>query len=289
MTDPLHTYRLDQVHFKLREPHDFSWLQGMGTVFAVFDQQDSGNISFGVEKQGQRLFVKAAGLRTQAYEGETMDAVTRLRHAIPVYEELRHPGLIKLVDHFPVGTSSYAAVFDWFEGECLHPHWSFPPPAKYDDPRSPFYRFKKLPVARRIEALERILQFHQHVEDKGYVAIDFYDGSILYNFSTHETMICDIDLYAGKPFYNTMGRLWGSSRFMSPEEYELGPVIDSRTNVYNMGAMAFGLLGGERDRSIEKWEAGAELYDVALHAVQSDRAGRYATIAEFYDAWKAQR
>ena len=32
-----------------------------------------------------------------------------------------------------------------------------------------------------------------------------------------------------------MGRLWGSSRFMSPEEFELNAIIDSRTNVFNMG------------------------------------------------------
>lgn len=42
-----------------------------------------------------------------------------------------------------------------------------------------------------------------------------------------------------------MGRLWGSSRFMSPEEIELGAKIDERTNVFNIGAIAFGLLGGE--------------------------------------------
>jgi serine/threonine protein kinase, bacterial len=42
-----------------------------------------------------------------------------------------------------------------------------------------------------------------------------------------------------------MGRLWGSSRFMSPEEFGLGAKIDERTNVFNMGAIAFGLLGGE--------------------------------------------
>ena len=43
-----------------------------------------------------------------------------------------------------------------------------------------------------------------------------------------------------------MGRLWGSSCFMSPEEFELNAIIDERTNVFNMGAMAFSLLGGEK-------------------------------------------
>lgn len=57
-----------------------------------------------------------------------------------------------------------------------------------------------------------------------------------------------------------MGRFWGSSRFMSPEEFKLGVVIDEKTNVFNMGAMAFSLLGGELDRSFSKWDAGKPCY-----------------------------
>ena len=38
----------------------------------------------------------------------------------------------------------------------------------------------------------------------------------------------------------------GFLRFMSPEEFELNATIDERTNVFNMGAMAFSLLGGEK-------------------------------------------
>jgi serine/threonine-protein kinase len=101
------------------------------------------------------------------------------------------------------------------------------------------------------------------------------------------TKICDIDYYQKKPFINTMGRLWGSSRFMSPEEFELGASIDSITNVFNMGAIAFGLIGGELDRSFSKWDAGEALYEVALKAAQSNRNDRYQSVADFYSAWKS--
>ena len=46
--------QLNSVAFQLKEYHNFDWLIKLGTVFAVFDQQDSGNISFGVEKMGIR-------------------------------------------------------------------------------------------------------------------------------------------------------------------------------------------------------------------------------------------
>lgn len=40
--------------------------------------------------------------------------------------------------------------------------------------------------------------------------------------------------------------------FDEPEEFTLGAVIDEVTNVYGMGATAFALFGGEKDRSFEK-------------------------------------
>ncbi|WP_373605249.1 MULTISPECIES: hypothetical protein [Bacillus] len=49
------TIHLDNVTFQLKEYQDFDWLVSLGKVFTVFDQQDSGNISFGIEKDGQAL------------------------------------------------------------------------------------------------------------------------------------------------------------------------------------------------------------------------------------------
>jgi serine/threonine protein kinase len=60
------------------------------------------------------------------------------------------------------------------------------------------------------------------VSKQGYIAIDFYDGSIMYDLQNKVTTICDIDFFRESPSQNDMGQMWGSSRFMSPEEYELG-------------------------------------------------------------------
>ncbi|KKI90418.1 serine/threonine protein kinase [Bacillus sp. SA1-12] len=280
-----HIQSIGQVSFKLKEQHDFNWLNRLGHVFCVFAEQDSGNISFGVENNGRKIFVKYAGARTLEYSGKPGDAIQNVRNSIPVYENLKHGHLIQLLDHFEV-ENGYALVFEWFEGECLHSHWSFPPPHKYHHPDSPFFRFKQLPVNQRLEALRSIYEFHVHVEKNNYVAVDFYDGSILYDFRNHITKICDIDLYKQKPFINTMGRLWGSSRFMAPEEFEFGGEIDGQTNVFNMGAIAFGLLGGELDRSILKWDAGQELYEIALRAVNKEKKDRYSTVEEFFFYWE---
>lgn len=263
--------RIGSVSFKLIEKHDFEWLRNFGEVFCVFDQQDSGNICFGIENDGVKKFVKYAGAKTLKYSGQPEDAIARLRRSIPLYKDLNHPHLTNLVEYFEVETG-YALVFDWFNGECLNSE-------------SPFYRYKQLPIEYRLESVKSIFEFHVHVEKKNYVAVDFYDGSILYDFNNNMTKICDIDLYMDKPFINTMGRLWGSSRFMSPEEFILGAEIDERTNVFNIGAIAFGLLGGELDRSFLKWEAGQELYEVAVKAVEESRSRRFSSVEEFFLAW----
>jgi len=278
------TKQIGDISFQLQEEHDFHWLTELGEPFAVFDQQDSGNLSFGVTIDSVKRFVKYAGAKPVAYKGEPFDAIERLRQAIPIYNDLNHNHLVNLVEHYPLSLG-YAAIFDWFDGECLHAHWSFPPPAKYDNPMSPYYRYKRLPKEQLLSSIDCIFSFHAHVEQTGYVAVDFYDGSILYDFSKNTTKICDIDYYQKRPFINNMGRMYGSSRFMSAEEFTLHAPIDERTNVFNMGAIVFSLAGGELDRSYEKWTLGQPLYEVALKAVEPERSNRYASVADLYKAW----
>ncbi|UHA75739.1 serine/threonine-protein kinase [Paenibacillus sp. 481] len=283
---PITTTR-DGVTFQLKQEHHFSWLSRLGTVFAVFDQQDSGNISFGIQAKGQKIFVKFAGARTINYDGDPQDAVIRLKRAVRIFSDLQHPHLVNIIEHFAVD-SGYVCVYEWFEGESLfvHAHAASSMSATNGQLDSPITRFRKLPLEQRLAAIASIFNFHLQVEACQYVAVDFYDGSLLYDFEQHIIKICDIDLYEKQPYTNVMGRMWGSSRFMAPEEFELGSILDETTNVYRMGATAFVLLGGSLDRSLSKWEAGKDLYDVALRAVASDRQDRYASVAELVAAWE---
>lgn len=63
--------KLDGVRFKMAAPFDFSFLKRYGKVFKVYDDQDSGNICFGVRNEnGKRVFVKFAGAPTARYTGQ---------------------------------------------------------------------------------------------------------------------------------------------------------------------------------------------------------------------------
>lgn len=276
--------QVNGIPFMLREPFDFSFLEKYGRVVEVFDKNDSGNISFGVEREGVRRFIKVAGAKTMNACVAPEEAIRLLRRALPLYEELRHPALIALEEQGEI-PGGYYGVFGWAEGECLHAHWTFDQYPKHTHPASPWLRFRRLSVEKRLAALETIFSFQKHVSQKGYVAIDFYDGSLLYDFAADAVHICDIDLYERMPYVNHWGRGWGSSRFMAPEEFEKGAALDETTNVFTMGAMAFALLGGETDRAREKWEASEALYAAALRAVSPRREERYASMEGFLEAW----
>jgi len=246
-------------------------------VFKVFDDQDSGNLCFGVRADGGgRTFIKFAGAPAARANVSAEQAVANLKRAVPVYRELAHPTLIKYIGSEEIG-GGFAAIFEWVDAEC--PHRMYPLSRR---------KFLRMPLETRVKVFEDILVFHAHVAARGYVAIDFYDGSIMYDFGNEKTVICDIDFYAKAPYTNEMGRLWGSTRFMSPEEFTLGAAIDEVTNVYCMGAAAFALLA-DSDRSPEAWPLSAEMYAVVKKAVSDERGARWQTIGRLAEEWAAAR
>ena len=256
----------------------FPFLRRYGKIFCVFDRNDSGNVSFGVaSKTGERFFIKIAGARTKHSCITPAEAIANLRQAIPLYEEMRHPNLIELVEHFAHGTY-YAAVFRWQEGDCLWDFWNWSRYAKTGQPR-PFERFRALPLEKRMKAFETVLSFFETIEAAGYVSVDFYLGTVMYDFQTDAISFCDIDLFRKQPCVNDMGRMWGQSRFMAPEEFRLDAALDERTNVYRLGATALILLG-------EK-ELLTALRSITKKATSPAPEDRHASVAAFAAAWRA--
>lgn len=263
---------IDGVPLVLARDFDLAALRDYGTVFAVFDQQDSGNLCFGLRDGDKKWFVKLAGASTVRSNVTPEAAVARLISTIPTYEALAHPTLINLQAHRPI-PGGHLAVFDWFDGDCMGKQYGL------------FDQFLALPVDEKRLIYAAILDFHLAVCRRGYVAIDFYDGCIMYNGDTKETRLCDIEFYAKAPVMNTMGRMWGSGRYMSPEEFTLGAALDEVTTVFTMGATAFQLFGGGLARDRDEWHAGEACYRAALRAVSESRADRFPSLRSYCDAW----
>ncbi|MDR2569847.1 MAG: phosphotransferase, partial [Oscillospiraceae bacterium] len=264
----------DGIPYKLKKPHDFTFLSKYGKVFKVFDDQDSGNICFCVINGEKRYFIKFAGAATARACVGVNTALKNLKTAVSVYWDLKHPSLINILSSEEIG-GGYAAVYDWVDAECMG--------RMYPLSRK---KFMQLSLKSRIKVFEEILVFHDYIADCGYVAVDFYDGSIMYDFKNEKAIICDIDFYVKTPYRNPMGRLWGSGKFMSPEEFAQGAEIDEVTNVYAMGATAFALFS-DFNRTPSAWPLNIESYNVVKKAVCDERDQRLQSIEHLYEEWKA--
>ncbi|MET9272552.1 hypothetical protein [Kribbella sp. NPDC003557] len=200
-----------------------TYLDQLGTIFARFTTQDSGNISYGVESAGTRYFVKTAGdpADTQPYL-DFDGRVALLRTAAELVRSVSHPTLPRLhaVIESPAGP---LLVYDWRDGDLLH------------DPVTR-ERFRALPAAEILAALDALYELHAALDAAGWVEGDFYDGAMMYDFATRRLTVMDLDMYHRGPHHNTMGRMFGSERFMAPEQLTLGAPVDTRTTAYVMAA-----------------------------------------------------
>jgi len=276
MSEPdLVIHHLDGVPFQLKDREDLSFVQDYGSVFRVFDDQDSGNICFGVDDGERKRFIKVAGARTVRATNTPAESRAGMFAAADVHRDLIHPNIVRFLGITEHG-NYVAAHFDWLEGILIRRVHE-----------KDFQHFRSLPVAIRLRAFDQVINTLHFIHRQGYVGIDIYDATFMYNpVRGHVTMI-DLEAFRRKPLVNTMGRMWGSSRFMSPEEFTLGADIDEITNVYTLGAVGFLFFGDERNRVLSEWDAGDARFDIATRATSNVRTDRFQTIAEFARAWRS--
>ncbi len=210
-------------------------LSSLGTVFEVFDgrTQDSGHVSYGVQTpQGPRLFVKTAGEPHPSPGGTTFEArVAALRRTAALQQEVVHPALIPAL-RVHEGPDGIAVIHPWCPGELLRA-----PAGRRDHPQEAHARFRALPLPEILAALWQIVDLHALLSEHGWVAGDFYDGCLMYDFAAREIRFMDLECYRRGTYRNEAGRLPGSTRFMAPEEFRRGARIDGRTTVFNLGRM----------------------------------------------------
>jgi serine/threonine-protein kinase len=142
-----------------------------------------------------------------------------------------------------------------------------------------------LPETQILDALERIYDVHLVLAERGYVAVDFYDGCIIYDFGQAQTYVCDLDEYRTGPFVLETKRLPGSKRFMAPEEWKRGSRIDQVTNVFTLARTAMVLLG-DGTGAMKPWRGTEEMREVTVRATRVNRAERHQTVKEFVDDWR---
>lgn len=255
-----------------------SLLSSVGRVFAKFDErtQDSGNVSYGVDAEGVRFFVKTAGAPTSKAFLAHSERVSWLKNAVRVNGVLRDPVLPRLLNliespHGPM------LVYGWAPGDLIRV-----PSKERSDPASAFLRFKSLPLYELGSALTSLFRVHTGFCARGWIASDFYDGAMIYDFARRKLSLVDLDMYRDAPFLNEMGRMFGSTRFMAPEEFERGAAIDESTTVFTMGRCVDVFLG---ERVEGNTTAVRSLLSVGKRACHPERESRWSSMRELHGAW----
>ena len=236
-----------------------------GHVFTCFDQQDSGNVSFGIATSRGRYFVKTAGAPdAKGLPVRHADRVALLANAERLARSVEHPALTRFVQSCD---SSWGPmlIYQWVDGEHLHERRE-----NRDNPSTAWQRFLHLPLTERLAAAQVLLDLHVALASKGWVTGDFYDGCLIYDFARQRIHVFDLDNYRMGAYQNEMGRMFGSTRFMAPEEFELGRTIDERTTVFAMGRTLSIFLSGDF----------SAIAAVVAKACAADPAKRHRTVAE---------
>jgi hypothetical protein len=248
-------------------------LQRLGEVFDAFEDQDSGCMSYGVEIGGDRWFVKTA---------YTAHTVPMLRRAADFHLHVQHDAIVAPAA-YAERPNRAVILYPWVDGKVLY----HPTRSRYlsrEDPLSPMYAFRRMPVEKIHRALDTVFDAHLAVAESGFVAIDFYDGSMLYDPESESMRLVDLDEYRAGQFVVGPELLSGSARYFSPEETTEGATVDERTTVFTMARTARLLLdGGDHEQD---WRGNDEQLVVIAKATDPNPSARHETLADFVSAWR---
>jgi hypothetical protein len=257
-------------------------------VQRTFDHrtQDSGNTSWLVDSGGVRLFVKSAGpVHPPPGAAEPVldhaGRVALLENAVRLARSCDHAALATLRNVIATRTGP-ALVYDAAPGELIRVA-----PELRNDPASAYQRFAQLPSDRMLAILDVLVDLHVALAGHGWVACDLYDGCLMVAPDDRLTVI-DLDTYRLGPFTNTMGRMFGASRFMAPEELTLGATIDQRTTVFTLARMITHFATRLTD-DLDIFVGSRARAAVLRRASHPDPLARYPTVADFAGAWSRSR
>ena len=177
-------------------------------------------------KHGRRVALKV--LRPElALQGD------RFLREIRVMAGLQHPGIVPLYDSGDAGGLLFY-VMPWVQGESL---------------RDRLDREGTIPLEAALRILEAVGSALHYAHEEGVVHRDVKPSNIL--LGAHDTvLVADFGVAhavaaAGEGRLTAVGQSVGTPVYMSPEQAAGDEAIDSRSDLYALGAMAFEMLSGK--------------------------------------------
>ena len=247
-----------------------NYAKSLGSIFEKFLSQDSGNICFSIHTEKNPIWIKFLDLEKTK--------INNLQEVINFYNSCQSPLIAKNWKLFRVN-DKYVMQCEWIPGIVINS-----PNENGNHYKAAYRKFMNLSFKIKIDAYNKILHFFEWLESENIIIEDFYDGCIIYDFEKNDTYLCDLDHLHQGLYKLEKERQYGSSRFMAPEEFKKGSVIDFTTNVYTMGATGFVLLN-DNNRTKNDWMQNIQIYDLLIKAVSENREQRFQSIKEMNSIW----
>lgn len=150
--------------------------------------------------------------------------------------QMQHPAIAQILDAGSDEHGRLYLVMEYVEGQSLT-HWCSE---------------HKLSLRERVKLLIRVTEGVQHAHQKGVIHRDLKPGNILISNVAGEPVpkIIDFGIAARTSDEGTQAMLVaaGTPGYMSPEQVSPDMDVDSRSDVYSLGAILFELVSGKRPR-----------------------------------------
>ena len=182
--------------------------RGVGTFG---ERTDSRARSVGVQAEGERFVVKMAA---------DPEAVAWLQSAVRFHAAVQHPVIGRVLASFHTPTG-FALVEQWVPGEPLFDPFD-PTRLPRHHPDSADQRFRRLPAREIARAVGSLIDAHLAVAQASFVAVDLYEGCIMWDAESCTVSLIDLDHYQPGPYVLEGERQIGSLSLMAPEELVQG-------------------------------------------------------------------
>jgi serine/threonine-protein kinase len=231
---------------------------GRGAVSQVFLAQD--------RRDRRWVALKVLDLGSAPSTPEWHDAMERFRREATLLHELRHPGIVAVLDAGPSEQGAWMAM-ELVAGCDL---------TRYTRPS------RLLPPVLVARLGARVAEALAYAHRRGVVHRDVKPANLLVDWNTDAIKLTDFGLARTEEHTQTRsGIAVGSPEYMAPEQLA-GAAVGPAADLYGLGATLFELLAGRRPH--ESDNLGALLRAVASEAAPDLRALRPELDAALTDA-----
>lgn len=262
---------VDGQPIHLRETHDFSWLHAFGHVFRVLQGTTSGCIGFGVEKDGQRFYLRHAGALPFGFFGDPEQAIDDLRASLALYQCVQHPAINPVLSQHEV-PGGFVQAFPWLEGFVL---------SSDED----YARFRAFPLVQRLAWYDTLVDALAACEQQGIIPLGLSDTHLIIHDQNRHIALTTIHRFRQLPTTSAPARTPGMPWYRAPEcQQEVA--LDETTAVFTAGALAYTFLGDRVHRNPQPWEGSPQMLSLASTATHPLREQRQQSVASFQQAWR---